>query len=298
MSAHHGTRHPLFQWYLVPCALLPLHAAYADIVYYKSGDLKRGVVVEEHHDRIVLSTSEGEEALFREDVDEIFFPDPERNYLYLGNEALERRDLNTARGFFQKALQILPGFEEAQDALQHLEELQAKTGMTPFAGSGTVLLEKQWGLVLEMEEDWATVKMVLAGSLASGAGLRRQDRLVSLWGGSLRYRELHEVAEALWGPPGSAVKLTIQREVNLGSSAGLTLEMRHLGLTAAAVDPNGQAFSSGLRVGDRIVAINKQPTRYLPLDKARQSLLPAKESQVTLLVHRDLMVKRESGGLQ
>lgn len=291
-------RRPLTALTLLLSTLTLLPSAFADIVYYKSGDLMRGVIVEEHHDRIVLSTLEGEKTIFREDVDEIFFPDPERNYLYLGNEALERKEFNAARGFFQKSLQILSGLEEVQDALRRLEDLQAKTGMTPLAGSGTLLLEKQWGLVLEMEEDWATVKMVETDSLAARGGLTLQDRLVGLWGGSLRYLPLGEVAEALLGPPGSAVKLTIQREVNLGfSGAGLTLEMRHLGLTAASVDPDSPAFRSGLQPGDRMVAINGESTRYLPLDKAKPMILSAKESPVTLLIHRDLMVKRESGGL-
>ncbi len=133
----------------------------------------------------------------------------------------------------------------------------------------------------------AVIREVLPGSLAERAGLYAGDGLIAAWNLSLVFLPAGAVARELIGPPGSRIKLTIQRAVRIpaGSRLEMKLSMERLGLTAA-----GEA--SPLLPGDRIVSISGKPTRYMPLGDARGMIQSAKEG-VELLIHRDLKVARE-----
>ena len=262
--------------------LLAVAPAFADVIYDTSGGTLKGLVVEEHADRVVLNTEEGEKTLFRSQIEEIFYAEPERNYLYLGNQALEGGDFGSARGFFQKARQINPDFSEAADALERADDLEKKQ---EFLTGGLDLLQafkKQWGITLLEGKVLAKVGEVPPGSLAGRAGLAAGDEPVAAWSSSLAFLPAGAVAKELIGSPGSAVKLTLQRTVNLpaGAAKEMKLNMERLGLTVTGS-------------GDRIVSIDGKSTRYLPLEQARKMIQAAREKGVELVIHRDLKVTRE-----
>lgn len=270
--------------------------ACADVIYYRTGGTLKGLIVEEHRDRVVVSTEEGEKPILRGDIDEVFYDDAERNYLYLGNEALALREFAMAKGLFRKALQIFPRFQEAEDALHRLEDLKLKEESGFKAHDPLEALHEQWGLNLSRQgQKWVVVQGAAEGLLAYRSGIASGDALVSFWGDSLAYLNVVEVAETLVGPPGSAVKLTLSREVSLPGDAtpGITLSMQRLGLTVAAVGPLGRAGRTGLVPGDRIVAMDGKSTRYLPFSQARRILQEAGERGTVLLIHRDRMIRRE-----
>jgi C-terminal processing protease CtpA/Prc len=156
-------------------------------------------------------------------------------------------------------------------------------------------LGSRWGLILEPTGNWPEVKVVKNGSSPLGSEIVAGDLLVSAWGQSLAFVPMAQVAQALLGPSGSTVKLTIQRPLHLpkGSSPGMTFEMEPLGLTVTKVEPGGASESTGVRVGDRIVALHGDSTRYLPLAEARRAFQKAREEGMTIVIHRDLMVKRK-----
>jgi len=285
-----------------------LTTALADVIYFKSGETLKGLVVEEHQDRIIVNTEAGEQPVRRQEIEEIFYDDPERNYLYLGIQALEGENLALARGFFQKALQIHPRFQEAQDAISRLEDQEKKRQFSPAADPPTVLKE-HWGMTLKGTENGPVVQSVREGSPAARSGIAPEDRLISAWGDSLSYRTPEDVAKVLLGPPGSRVKLTLQREIRLPRDEasgffifhwgreknwpGVRLEMERLGLTAMEVFPETAAASAGLENGDRVVAIDGRSTRYLPLEGAAGVIQQARKQGVTLTVRRDLIIQRE-----
>ncbi|MBI3318012.1 MAG: hypothetical protein HYZ90_02545 [Candidatus Omnitrophica bacterium] len=285
---------------------LCLTAAFADTVYLKSGESLKGLVVEEHRDRIVLSTEAGEQTFFRRDLDDVFYDDPERNYLYLGEQALEAENFSAARGFFRKALQIYPEFQEADDALKRLEDLQRKRSVSWKAARPEADLEGQWGLLLSAytpssgpSRPWPRVEKAKPGSLAERLRLLPGDELISFWGDSLAFFSPSEAAEVLLGPTKTPVKLTIQRRVLLAPNPtgrdwpGLELEMSRMGLTVSKVEPKQPAASSGLLAGDRIVQLGEISTRYLPLPEARKVFQDSKTQGILMTVHRDLHFDRE-----
>ncbi len=273
-------------------------AARADDVFFQAGESLRGLVVEEHADRVVLSTEQGEKTVLRKEIDEIFYAEPERNQLYLGTQALEAGDFGGARKFFEQALRLNPLLAEAKDGLGRLEDTERKAGRPPADPSAALAA---LGLKLNRDADgWAVVESVGRGSEAQRWGLAAGDALVSCWGASLRYLPAAEVARRIAGPPGGALKLTVQRRIDLPGARppqvgwpGLKLEMAHFGLTAREVEPTAPAFLAGLRPGDRIVQLGPAPTRYMPLGEARKALQQGRENGVSLIIHRDFIITRE-----
>ncbi|MDO8729662.1 MAG: hypothetical protein Q7J69_00520 [Candidatus Omnitrophota bacterium] len=274
-----GTLYPVLLFSL----LLPFASvARADVIYDTSGGTLKGLVVEEHADRVVLNTEEGERTLFRSQIEEIFYAEPERNYLTLGGQALEGGDFEGARGFFRKGLQINPDFSEAADALERVDDLEKKRELLTGGLDFLKALKKQWGITLEEEKDLTVIREVLPGSLSERAGLDAGDGLIAAWSSSLAFLPSGAVAKELVGPPGSKIKLTLRRTVNLPAPAALEmkLSMERLGLTVAGS-------------GDRIVSIGGKSTRYLPLEQARKMIQAARDKGVELVIHRDLRVTRE-----
>ncbi len=282
------------------CLSLAVSSVYADVIYMKSGETVKGLVVEEHHDRILLSTEQGEKPIFRRDIDEVFYDDPERNYLYMGNQAIESGDFGLAGEFFRKATQIDPQFSEADEALHRLKDLQQQGATRSVPRDWMPALRKGWGLELTVEADRPRVGEVQPKSLGARAGLQTADRLISAWGASLAFLPAEKVAQALLGPAGSELKLTIQRQVVLPKAQrrgfegwGMRLEMERLGLAVHSVALASVAAQRGILALDRVVAIDGQPTRYLPLEEARRLLENAGERGTTLEIQRDLMIRRE-----
>ncbi len=270
----------------------PSAIAYADVIYLTSGETLKGLVVEEHRDRVVVNVGGKEQLLLRRDVDQIFFDDPERNYLYLGSQALENGDFPLAQGLFRKALQIHPAFQEGVDALHRVEDLKAKQSSSSWSSSPLKALETRWGLLLESTADYPLVREVEEGSTASRLEIFSADQLVSLWSESLGFMPLVEVARVLHGPSESLVKLTIQRRLVLPDPRLVTLSMERLGLTVQAVDLPKAADGAGLKPGDRIVKIQNRSTRYMTLNEARRMLEESRGQGVKLVIHRDLMLRR------
>ncbi len=278
-----------------------LTTAFADVIYFASGEELKGLVVEEHRDRVVMSTAEGEQMVLRSRIDEIFYDDPERNYLYLGNQSLENGDFSTAQGLFRKSMQMNPEFQEADDALNRLVDLKAKRAdPTLEAPDLSDQLFKRWGLRVRLTEGWPRVQSVEPNSQAQRAGLLAGDTLIGLWGESLAFLPEREVAYLLLGPSGSMAKVTLERAVRLPpfqangpAWPGFKLSTERLGLTVVSVQPRAAAAQAGFLAWDRIVAIDGKPTRYMPLKEAQRLVQASRERGLMLTLHRDLRMVRE-----
>ncbi len=283
--------------------------AFADVIYLKAGEDLKGLVVEEHRDRIVINVQGKERMLLRSEVEEIFFDEPERNFLYLGFQALETGEFGLAREFFHKSLQIHPQFREAEEAVGRLRDLQAKPSAQQDPDPEATL-QARWGVALEPTDRFPRVREVKESSFGARMGLVPGDRLVGAWGASLAYLPLKEAALVLLGPAGSELKLALERQIHLPAATSgkggfifsaalgrkwpdLSLEMEPSGLTVVSVRPGGAAETAGIRIGDRITAVGGRPTRYAPLMDSRRWIEEAKGRGLTLVIHRDLLFKRE-----
>ena len=72
----------VFAVFCVSC-LIAVNAVFADTIYMQDESIIKGLIVEEHHDRVVFSTADGESPVFRGDIDEIFYDRLEQNYYYI-----------------------------------------------------------------------------------------------------------------------------------------------------------------------------------------------------------------------
>ena len=271
--------------------------AQADEVYFTSGDSLKGLVVEAHVDRLVVSTVDGERVVWRRDVDEVFFDDPERNYLYLGDEALEAGDVHGAIALFQKATQFNAELEEVRDALRRADDRRRKLETLWEVRDPEAALRKRWGVRLAATEGAPTITAVTTPSFGERAGLQADDHVIAVWGASMAYRPIPQVAEWLLGPSGSPLKLLIERDLLLSAAAlpggkwpGFEPAITPAGLAVAETGPLGAA--AGLRPGDRIAAINGHATRYLPLASVRALLDRLKGTSVSLQIDRAMFLTR------
>ncbi len=283
---------------IVLCVMFLASAVFADEIYLTSGETLTALVVEEHHDRIVLSTEGGEKTILRSQVEEVFYAEPEQNYLYLGNQALDGRDFSLARGFFRKALQINPRFGEAEDALLRSEDLERKGSIPLLVVEPLRAVEKMFGITLEAGDPHTLAAEVREGSSAQRSGILSGDALVAIWGYSLAFLAPKRVAAELAGPSGTQIKVTIKRVVLISGEAArgrspFDLDMGRLGLTVPRVRPSTAADRAGLLPGDRIVRISQESTRYMPLSQAQRKIAEGRERGVRLVIHRDLMISRE-----
>ncbi|PIQ83000.1 MAG: hypothetical protein COV76_00670 [Candidatus Omnitrophica bacterium CG11_big_fil_rev_8_21_14_0_20_64_10] len=276
-------------------------AARADVLYLKDGSALKGLVVEDHEDRIVFSQEQGEREIFRDQIDEIFYDDPEWNYLYLGNQAARLGEMESAKRFFRKALQLKPGFVEAKDALGWLGDLQGKAIAGEALSKDPLrALEAGWRIRVTGDSDgYPVVSQVTPGENGAHTGLQAGDRLIAVWGHSLKYLSLGEAARRLWGIEGTPLKATIGRRLRLPAKSagggvwpGLGFEMVPQGLTIREVAEEGAAARAGFQAGDRVTALQERPTRYLPLKEAEQLLRERPDQEQVLEVHRDLILKR------
>ena len=282
---------------LVLALLLAASSVWADEVYFTDDHRLKGLVVEEHADRLIVSTADGERTIWRKDIEEVFFDDPERNYLYLGNDALRQGDFNSARALFQKAMQIAPEWNEARDALRRVEDLQRKQTSGWVVADPAAALEAGWGLRLAVTDTYPTVTAVVDGSVAELAGLMVGDRLVTVWGESARYRSVAEAADRLLGPPETGVKITIQREFAIRAAAGphstwpgFDLELQPSGIVVTGIRSPNQVM--GLRAHDLLIAANGQPTRYLPMASVTTTIRRARVGGLRATIQRVILISR------
>lgn len=271
--------------------------ARADEIYFISGRTLKGLVVEEHVDRLVVSTVDGEQVVWRSEVDQVFFDDPERNYLYLGNDALAGGDVNSALTLYQKAIQLNPGWEEARDALRRLDDRQRRMTGAWVVEHPERTLEAAWGLTFSATESYPVVAAVTPQGHAAQAGLQAGDALVAVWGESMGYRSLAQVADRLLGPAGTDVKMAIRRDVTVRPAEapnapwpGFGVTMAPEGLTISDVGVLGTA--AGLQAGDLVVTLDGRPTRYLPLGQARGAIDRARAAGLQLKIHRHVLIHR------
>ncbi len=301
---------------------------YADTLILKNGKYLKGLVVEEHEDRIILSTENGEIPILRRGIEKIDFDDPSQNFVQLGRAYESKQRWGEALGYYEKALELKPDMDEAKKAVVRIrnnfwakssagpvneiekkQELYETWGRGAFSESrnkvkaeqkATRTLEENLGIRLIKKGDWVRLSEVSSKKDAALAGLRRDDHLVAVDGNSLRYLNVDVVAEKMTTPRFSSFTLEYDRETHLRKNGsekdfkkfGFQLKLDSEGVVVESVRTPSAASKAGLREGDLLVEVDGTSMRYLPLNKLMDLIQKNKASEAIFVVRRSALLAR------
>jgi C-terminal processing protease CtpA/Prc len=288
----------IFIYYIVLAARFPCPAL-ADTVYLHDESEIKGIVVENYHNHIVLSTFEGEKEIAKSDIKDISYDRREQNLLKLGDYHKEKSNARTAYLYYKKAYEVNPNYKEARDKFLNMRstllrnpEKQLQSEMTKkqtfFRQSGRIyepepqttyetpenILRKETGISICMDDQMPKILNVVPMSPASQSGIQESDVIFSVWGRLTGYMELGSVIDMIINNPSPEVILTIRREIAVprGSygldNPGISLSIKEEGIEIKEVKSDSAGEKSGLAEGDIITSINGESTRYMPLNMA------------------------------
>lgn len=282
---------------------------FADSAYLASGDIVKGVVVEEHCDRIVLSTYKGEAEILNFSIDQIFFDNEEQNYAYLGDKALNKGEFGLALGLYQKSAQINPDYERVHGAFLRLTDALSRQKLNIKPQDAIKKLDEQLGINIEKFKDKIRAGFVRNDSSAAKAGISAGDVINNVWDASLMFMDTQSAAEIMLGAPSTPVRLTLEKNITLPVGPlpwykkifsflrfhdfGFKLSLRPSGLSVVSVKPDSVAYKSGFIVGDEITRIDNEPVRYMPVSMVRKKIFESKLKNVVITIKRQAIVIRE-----
>jgi len=306
------------------CALFCAGDASSDMVTMKDNRIIKGVVVENYHDRIVVSTYEGEVFLKKAEILRLTYDTELMNLLSLAEMATERGKYRQAYGYYDKAYKINPDSRQAKDGKIYIqtllfkkEELQKmaeidrrkkyeEQGVTTFFGSKPVdreeSLKKELGISIRIGEVNPQVIDVEPGSSAHRAGLEIGDKIVEIWGRLTGYMNQEQVLTMLMEKSPKERKITIERVVTIKISnergflpnsdklIGATFTVKIDGLTVASVREGAFAERAGLKENDLVISVDGSPTRYMPMKIAIELIQSSKKDTVDLTIRRELSI--------
>ena len=281
--------------------------AAADTVRLKDKSTLKGVIVEEHEDRYVLNTTEGEIPIFKNRVTSVDYDDSEQSYYQLGKDLQRAGRYGPALAAYQKAVDLQPDFQAAQEASYQVQRLlmqESESQASEEVRRKRILIEKtdyslplerraaqepwnqtlsrRFGFELTYAPDYLLISRVQPGGPAKIGGLEPEDQVISVWGESILHMPLVRITELLAQGGGKELSLTIRRKIRAFPGSPLKLEMNYDGLRVA---PGTLILSEGFAAPrDLIVEINKKPTRYLSLADAKKLLSQEQEITIQRLV--------------
>jgi tetratricopeptide (TPR) repeat protein len=301
---------------------------YADTIVMKDGEKIKGLVVDEYVDRVTLSTIDGEKDILRQDIEKIEYDSPEQNFMQLGRAYDVKGWYDKAAFYYRKAMELNPDYKEARDAYlaSHAKMWREEERLTKkelerqnmvmewwkkknryIKNSSQVqdkalLLKDVLGIYLVERNNIFTIDEVKPNSSAAKAGIQKGDLLVGIWGKLIKYSNMEDVLAELLGPKYSEVRVLIEREIsiprenskNLYRELGIVLGFQYEGLEIKEVISGNKGESAGFKKGDYIVAIDKNITRYLPLDSII-ALINSTEGNRNIIfsVRRKVNLRRE-----
>lgn len=300
-------------------------SAFADTIELKNGKILKGLVVENHTDRVIVSTEKGEIPILLSGIKEIKYSDPEQNFLQVGKAYEAQNKLGEALAYYEKALEANPQFEEAKSAAMgvrnrfwsqstegprdEMEKQQMiyeswKSGKSIQTVAGdraaeeATQLKEGLGLALEKKGDWVSVSQVLSKKDAAQAKVKKNDRLVSIDGQSLRYLGADVVIRKLLTPRYSGFTLEYERDLFLHQKTqrdkdpGLKLTLKYQGVAVAFVKAASSGETAGFTEGDLVVRVNGESTRYMPLSQVLRAIGESKTDPVVCAVRREVLLTR------
>ena len=300
----------------------------ADTMFLRNGDQMKGLIVEQHADRVVLSTENGEVPVLLARVKNIEYDEPERNFLEVGRNYETAGKWGEALAYYEKAIEFNPKFDEAKKASagvknrfwsvtekavrSEIDKMQMIYGKenrlsVPDADEDEAqdrlrlaqleTLENEWGVRLTEEADWIVCSQASASKKAALSGLQKGDRLVSMDGESLRYLNADAVAQKFLDSTRSHFTLEVERDFNLPFSEadpGMKLNLEYQGVVIKKLKEDSPATAAGLKEKDLLFRVGDVSTRYMPLsDVSKLVKGSAKKGPLILKVRRFLLLSKK-----
>jgi len=258
----------------------------ADTILLKRGDFKKGMVIEEYADRVVFSTVDGENVIMKVDIEKIQYDDPELNLMSLGDDALNKGRYKLAHKYYTLAVQINPKLTVLREKMDHAgllaykekeltkRELIEKMNMLTSRQEPVIkkttpeeLLENELGIILTRSTDGSfRLDAMKSDSPFRKAGFKLGDNLVSIWSKLTSYLTLKEISDLLLGLDQHTIKTTLERNITMqkepNTSFAATFAMEWEGMIVKSIEPGSAVEKTGLKIGDLLIAINKEPIRY------------------------------------
>lgn len=307
--------------------------AKADTLCMQDGDEKKGIVVESYHDRVILSTVDGEIEIKKADIKDILYDRREQNLVKLGDFHEQKGNPIKAYTYFRKAYQLNPDYKEAQDRFIHIrsillrrpekqmmDEIARKQSLFKEVGrpyqpqitegvSNTIedRLKDATGLVLVSENEMPRVAMVLSNSSAQKAGIQREDFIYSVWGRLTGYLDLITICNMIMDNPSPEIILALKRKIAVTlnpakdrryggvGGIGFSFDLKEEGLTITEVAAGSIAAQQDLAKGDLVTAIEGESTRYMPLKEAKVLIdKSCSEGKVELEIIRETILWKKA----
>jgi len=300
-------------------------ASYADTVIMKNNVKVKGLVVDEYVDRIVLSTAYGEKHILRKDIERIEYDTPEQNFMQLGRAYDEKGWYDKAAFYYKKAMDMNPDYREARDAyvashakMWHEEEKRTRKDIelhnmaiewqskknkkaASAAKSKEDSVRDSIGISLVEKDGVFRISDVLPGSSADKAEIKKGDFIVGIWGRLVRYSRPEDVLSELTGPKYSEVKILVEKEIfipvepgaNTYKESGVSLGFEYEGLVIKELAPWKKGEIAGLKKGDALIAIDKNITRYMPMDSVIALINSSKNDKIVFTIRRNINLRRE-----
>ena len=304
--------------------------AHADTIIKNDGEELKGIVLEDYNDRIIMSTPNGERTFMKSDIRELSYDEEEENLIKLAEQAKDKRDYIRALTYYDMAFKANPNSRAAKDGLVFLEgylfrkeqaqkeedvrkrqDLESQGAAVPVEpakaeelSEKAARLKKVIGIALEIKGGLPCVVSVQPHSPADEAGIKKEDRIVSIWAKLTGYMELKEVLGALLDKPSLELKCTLERTVDVevtpfrlvapgfNELIGASFDMEFDGLTIVSVRENGAAMAAGSKKGDLVTYIDGKSTRYMPLNSAVNMIRRSRDKTVKLTVRREVLMWR------
>ena len=320
----------LFLWAggcLIPSFFISPEAC-ADTVFMKNGKEVKGLVVEEHADRVILSTERGEIPLLLSKIVKIKYDDPEHNFMQVAKDYEKNKKWAEALAYYEKALEVNPNLEEArvraaamrnrfwassaEGPIDEIEKQQAVQdaweGSKPIEHSPAALAAEQikvlkegLGLTLEKKGQWTLVESVDPKKDVALSGLKKNDRLVAIDGDSVRYLPIDAVRKKFLSPRLSNFTLEYERDCFVVKGKenddirglGIKLKLGYNGLAIEEVKKDSPAEQGGLKAQDLLTHVNGVSTRYTPLPKVNDLVKDSEKEKIAFTVRRNAMLTRK-----
>lgn len=313
----------------ISCLCLLSQLSGADTVCLKDGNKVKGIVVENYHQSIVLSTIDGEKRFGKADIKDILYDRKEQNLIKLGDYYQQNRNPAKAYTYYKKAYELNPNYKEAKDKFIYMRstllrnpEKQFKDDMARkqalFKESGKLYnpkvkeisitekerFKKATGLALTSDNGMPKVTSVIPRSAADESGMEDGDIIISIWGKLTGYISLDMIMDMILESPSPEIIMSIERKIIIPAldknsrsldEAGLSLKMQEdNGLTVESLKHGSDIAHSGLAKGDIITDIDGAPVRYMPFNAAKNKIFNSLfTGTLSLNVLRDLTLWRK-----